>query len=362
MEVNILTKGLRSYNGIAFLTPLILNQNRLKEIGVKVTFFTKLTKRLTQCDVLILESKFFVEYWKNTKQLFEVLQSLKKQNKLYFFDLGDSSSSWCLGVLPFVDKLCKSYRFKNKNLYTKKMYGSRVWTDYYHREFNIHDDNQQNNPQFYANTQDLDKIHLGYGAAFGNYTLNSVFWQNNLQAKLAKRLWFLRNLSIQKVPKSAFIYKQKNNVISARMSVNSYSPTVAFQRQQSAKILAKFNAPTEFISRPEYLSELANSKVVISPFGWGELNYKDYEVAISGSVLLKPDVSHLETWPSIFNEKTVVQYTWDFSNLESKINEIINNYDAFVDYGVELQRQYKYFVATQKGQEEFCQYFKDILK
>lgn len=362
MKINILTKGLHSYNGIAFLTPLILNQKRLKEIGVDITFFTKLSKKLTDCDVLILESKFFIEYWKNTDKLFTLLQSLKKQNKLYFFDLGDGSSSWVLGVLPFVDRLYKSYIFKDKSLYTKSFYGGRIWTDYYHKNFNINDDNQDNIPKFYANKKDLDKIHLGYGAALGNYTLNSVFWQDNIKAKLAKKLWVLRNLSVQKVKNSAFVTKQKENNISARMSVNGYSPTVGFIRQKTSEIIKNFNAPTKFLSRDKYMNELANSKIVISPFGWGEMNYKDYEVAMSGSILLKPNFSHLETWPPIFNDTTVVQYAWDFSDLRDKINEIINNYETFIDYGVKLQSKYKYFVATKAGQEEFCQYFKKILE
>ncbi|SFV67568.1 hypothetical protein MNB_SUP05-5-831 [hydrothermal vent metagenome] len=361
MKVNILTKGLRSYNGIAFLTPLILNKKQLKKIGVEINFFTRISSKLTQCDVLILESKFFVGYWQNTDKLFTLLQSLKKQNKLYFFDIGDSSSSWVLGVLPFVDRLYKSYILKDKSLYMKSMYGGRIWTDYYHKNFNINDDNENDIPKFYADEKDLDKIHLSYGATLGNYSLDSVFWQNNLQAKLAKRLWFFRNLSVQKVKSSAFVKQQKENNLSARMSVNGYSQTVGFMRKKTSEIIKKFNAPTTFLNRSQYLSELANSKIVISPFGWGEMNYKDYEVAMAGSILLKPDFSHLETWPHIFNDTTVVQYDWDFSNLEDKIDEIINNYDNFIDYGVRLQEKYKHFVGTDEGQNEFCTYFKKIL-
>lgn len=365
MKVNILTKGLYSYNGIAFLTPLILNKKRLKEIGVEIEFFTKLSSKLTNCDVLILESKFFVQYWQNTDKLFSLLQSLKKQNKLYFFDLGDSSSSWVLGVLPFVDRLYKSYLLKDKNLYTKPLYGGRVWTDFYHKNFNVNDDNQNDIPKFYADKKDLNKIHLGYGAMLGNYTLNSVFWQDNLKAKLAKRLWCLKKYSVQKTTKNAFYEPNLNKTvaISARMSVNSYIPTVAFQRKKTAKILENFNIVSKKLNRQDYMQELNESKVVVSPFGWGELNApRDYEVAMAGSVLLKPNIEHLKSWPPIFNDKTVVQYAWDFSDLEEKIKDIVDNYEKYMSYAIELQNQYKYYSTTKNGEEDFCQYFKNILK
>ena len=279
--------------------------------------------------------------------------------------MGDSSSSWVLGVLPFVDGLYKSYLLRDKSLYTKAFYGGRIWTDYYYQAFKINDDNQNNKPLFFADEKDLDKIRLGYAASLGNYTLNSIFWQDNLKAKLAKRLWPLRHFSVQATRASFFTTPSIHRTVdlSARMSVKSYSPTVSFQRHQTEIILASFNAPSTKLCRKDYMAELAQSKVVISPFGWGELNApRDYEVAMSGAVLLKPDISHLETWPPIFNKKTVVEYAWDFSDLQSKVEDIIKNYDDYVHYAIALQNQYKHYVVTDNGQDEFCQYFKNILE
>ena len=80
---------------------------------------------------------------------------------------------------------------------------------------------------------------------------------------------------------------------------------------------------------------MSNSKIVVSPFGWGEINVpRDYEVALSGSVLLKPDISHLSTWPDIFNKDTVVQYNWDLSNLLELVEKILDNYDHYIEYAI----------------------------
>ena len=108
---------------------------------------------------------------------------------------------------------------------------------------------------------------------------------------------------------------------------------------------------------------MRNSKVVVSPFGWGEINVpRDYEVALSGSILLKPDVSHMDTWPDIFNKETVVQYKWDLSNLLEMVEEVLNNYDDYLPFAIRLQDQYKHYSFGELGKERFCKYFINMLK
>ena len=120
---------------------------------------------------------------------------------------------------------------------------------------------------------------------------------------------------------------------------------------------------TKKLNREDYFSEIRNSKIVLSPFGWGELNLpRDFEVALSGSILLKPDISHIETWPNIFNNKTVVQYKWDLSNLLELAHKVINNYDDYIEYAIRLQDQYKSYSYGELGQEKFCNYFINMVQ
>lgn len=68
-----------------------------------------------------------------------------------------------------------------------------------------------------------------------------------------------------------------------------------------------------------YLAELCASKLCFSPFGYGEVSWRDYEAVLCGALLLKPDMSHCETWPDIFVPfETYVPIRWDFSDLEEK--------------------------------------------
>lgn len=69
-----------------------------------------------------------------------------------------------------------------------------------------------------------------------------------------------------------------------------------------------------------YLAELERSKLCFSPFGYGELCWRDIESVMAGAVLVKPDMSHLETRPDLFEPGvTYLPVAWDFSDLEAVV-------------------------------------------
>ena len=71
---------------------------------------------------------------------------------------------------------------------------------------------------------------------------------------------------------------------------------------------------------------MQNSIASVGPFGLGEITLRDYEVIISGSTLLKPDISFLETWPNLFIEnETYVPIKWDLSNLLDTVKLLNEN-------------------------------------
>ena len=57
--------------------------------------------------------------------------------------------------------------------------------------------------------------------------------------------------------------------------------------KKKVKELLKSKYSFDKISRIKYFSELSSSKVVISPFGYGEINLKDFEAFLYGCILLK---------------------------------------------------------------------------
>jgi len=73
------------------------------------------------------------------------------------------------------------------------------------------------------------------------------------------------------------------------------------------------------LSLKDYLSTLLNSKVVVSPWGWGEACYRDYEAILAGCILIKPVTDFVESSCGIFQQSLIFWTTPDFSDLELKI-------------------------------------------
>jgi hypothetical protein len=94
----------------------------------------------------------------------------------------------------------------------------------------------------------------------------------------------------------------------------------------------------------EFYRELDHSKTCFSPFGYGEGCHRDYESVYAGALLLKPDMSHVETWPDIFvPHETYVPIDWRFTDLEEKCRHYLkheNERRAIVDRAYAVLREY----------------------
>jgi hypothetical protein len=75
----------------------------------------------------------------------------------------------------------------------------------------------------------------------------------------------------------------------------------------------------------EYNAELRRAAGVLSPFGWGEIAFRDFEAAAHGAVLLKPDMGHIATWPDVFKpNETYVPTSWSADDLRQRATELLD--------------------------------------
>jgi hypothetical protein len=80
------------------------------------------------------------------------------------------------------------------------------------------------------------------------------------------------------------------------------------------------------VSLKAFNAELQNARMCFSPFGYGELCWRDIEAMAFGSVLLKPSMDHLKTWPELYEPNvTYVPLAWDFSDLAEKVAWVKDN-------------------------------------
>ena len=81
------------------------------------------------------------------------------------------------------------------------------------------------------------------------------------------------------------------------------------------------------VTQQEYYEKMFNSKIIMAPLGYGEMAPRDIESAMFGSVLVKPDLSYINTKPFIFeDDETYIAVNYDWSNLEEKIDYVLSNY------------------------------------
>lgn len=111
------------------------------------------------------------------------------------------------------------------------------------------------------------------------------------------------------------------------------------------------------IPKKIYLKTQKNSKAIFSPYGWGELCYRDFEVFISGAALLKPDMDHLETWPNLYKKyKTYIPISWEIEEWDTQIPKILTDEDLLLDVAKNGQNLYK-SLWTEQGRKIFCERF-----
>lgn len=93
------------------------------------------------------------------------------------------------------------------------------------------------------------------------------------------------------------------------------------------------------VSFEEYLQYIAHSKVNLTPFGYGEIRTGDLEGAQFGSILLKGDMGHLETYPNIYKaNETYIPFRHDYEDLEAQMEYVVENFTTLRDNLVENMR------------------------
>ncbi len=115
----------------------------------------------------------------------------------------------------------------------------------------------------------------------------------------------------------------------ARIAVGGTSWYSAM-RQEAKDALAKFTdlnlASEGRIAKSAFLTELRRSKLCFSPFGYGEVCWRDFEAIACGAVVIKPDMSHIDASPDIYRpSETYIPVRWDLADLESKVRDALRD-------------------------------------
>ncbi len=83
----------------------------------------------------------------------------------------------------------------------------------------------------------------------------------------------------------------------------------------------------------DYRKKLYDSKIVVSPWGFGETCYRDYEALYAGNILIKPRSDFVINHPDIFNNKKYFLLFCEpnWSDLDIKIEEALFLWDKTIE-------------------------------
>jgi hypothetical protein len=353
MRVHLVTAGFRTANGQGLLAPLIRLRRRIAAAGAAIRFFGRADARAADCDVLAIESRVFAGRWRDGGALAGLEAAAARNPHLVYLDVHDSTGSLEPRVLPFVRRYLKNQVLRDRARYRERHYGGRLFTQFARDFFGVADaDGMTSEPV--ADPADLAKIGVSWHSGFADYGPGGV-----LRREIYRRapLPFL----IRRPAGFADPFGPRDDAIGYRMTRAYPRATVAFQRTEVARRLGIGEEAR--LSRPAFLRELSRTRLAISPFGWGEINLRDYEAFIAGAALVKPDMGHLETWPDLYAPgETYIPFRWDLSDVAETVARARDDAPGTAALAARGQARYRAAVASEAGDEAFAARFVSLMR
>jgi hypothetical protein len=271
---------------------LALNHLLIKDV---LKFPDSLIKKY---DLILIKISFKTPVYQ-VKSILNRLYTTKGNAKLVYFDGDDDACIQWPDILNYVDLYVKKSLFVDLKQYEKVFIGKNNLTDYVAHNYNVSfSDNiiPKSNP---INLLLIEKIFLGCNIALDD-KIQKLYQEGLGNPEILKDNDILCRLTIP----DDWMGNLRKDITSQLQKISSQH-----------KILI----PDKRVPIEQYCNELSRSKISVSPFGYGEICWRDFESILFQCLLIKPDMSHIKTFPDIFVPyKTYVPIKWDFSDLNEK--------------------------------------------
>lgn len=221
-----------------------------------------------------------------------------RPTRLVYFDGDDDPNVQWHGVIAAVDLYVKKHTFSDPAAYGATYVGKSNLTDYVARKHGVSfaEDIIPNSGGLPASA--LGKLHLGWNVALDDKIV-----------ALAS--------SVEAMPRPP-----RDIDVSCRAYVKPEVWTHALRNgvlERMEAISGRFAilAPRDRVPQDKYYEEMLRSRICVSPFGFGEICWRDFEAILCGCLLVKPDMGHVRTLPDIYVPGvTYAPVRWDYADLE----------------------------------------------
>jgi hypothetical protein len=324
--------------------------------GIHIDFIKSFNhKRFSKYDTVIIHDRYYrdINGFKNVnekivfskQQFIDFMGELKLNGqRVILYDGADHGGCLYFEFIPFVDKLIKKQIYKDPKDYieNRKSLSVRPFAD--NPDYFVHDDYVP------CPKDQLKKIGIAWNIGMTN--LFSSGWMNRLLHN-----YHFKDLRVLPIP-----YEHKKLETGFR-GTGTGKNCKSFQRNRLIEIFNGMENNKVLIGPPipfkQYLNELGNCIAMVSPFGGGEICYRDFEIFSRQTLLVKPDVSHLLTYPDCFIEnETYLPIKWDLSDLEEKLEQIFSQSNDFRDIAI---KGYETFLKEYNDGEKFVKHFLETM-
>jgi hypothetical protein len=344
--------------------PLIRWKSLLHDSGFAIRFSDTPGRKILECPCVFV-ADFLREPSGVLPSERKTLERLRTNGaRIIYFDNSDSCGTAQFQVLPFVDLYVKRQLYRDRSFYSKHFHGLRNYTHFMHERFGIIDDQEERRTPLPA--ADSGKVMAGWNSGLGNYYLT------NRWLRAVNRRAFAWKINSSFIPGSearAVVLppERRRYDVHYRARISFPLKTITFGRRKAGELLAALESQRRMrVCRGRmkglaaFHDELAQSRAVVSPFGFGEICRRDFEGFMHGCVVCKPDMGHCETWPEYYVPgATYLPYTWDFTDFSEVVERAVSPLSAAIArQGRELFEHY----LSERGGEEFCMRFGKIIE
>ncbi|AKF09422.1 glycosyltransferase [Sandaracinus amylolyticus] len=296
------------------------------------------TALLQGFDLVFLKAHFRTMY--NPEPIAGALRSAAPRAKLVYLDGDDDTGVQWPGLVRHVDLYVKKQVLANRHLYTQGMVGKSHLTDYVARTYGVSFDGTDVAWTTPIRPDLLDRIVVGYNVALDDKIVALARASSPSRDRAARRYDVHCRAT---VPSDNWLRYLRGDI----------APRLASMGRDIRCL-----APTTRVDQAQYYAELRDSKCCVSPFGFGEICWRDFEAILCGALLLKPDMSHLETSPDLFRPgETYVPLRWDYADLEEKVRY----FTAHEEERLAIVERARSVLAEALDEEWFLRWFAGLL-
>ena len=351
--------------------PVVASAHYLRDLGISVRFFTEPTEEIYECDSILISSRRFNEVFEtkyDANARVEAIAKFRRRNiRLVWFDVRDSSGTTQFEVIPYVDAYAKGIFHRDMSVYEKPMAGGRVFTDYLEKKLGVSNSlvpgirvKDQQDRFTLLRPEWRDKLFVGWDTSYDFGTIAGARYDRVFRSAKIPFMFGRRTPSIN----WGDPLKQRGIDVVAAFGMGQYPrETIIYQRKIALQVCGDMNSQRNRVGKlgkTEYFEALRDAKITVSCFGHGEICAREHEAWISGSAVIMPDMSLFRVYPDRYVAGVTYEAVeWSMDNLREAIDKLLADETYRRALAVEGNRRMQKMFSP-AGLKEFAVRFKQI--